>query len=161
MRTRIRQTIEYDPKNKLSRFHDKIRLNVQCRTRWLVPGTGKPKETQKGDRYLLYVGGQDQAYVGWGTIESNWRDGTRGWKSEEIVQTMDHMLREPVTGADVLAATGFKPPLEQQHSGGRCLKLRCQTRCAEHLHDQQLGTSIARQSAVRQKPYQMGRGTDL
>jgi hypothetical protein len=69
-----------------------------------------PKETQKGDRFLLYVGGQDQTYVGWGTIESNWRDGTRGWKGQEIVQTTDHMLREPVTGADVLAATGFKPP---------------------------------------------------
>jgi hypothetical protein len=69
-----------------------------------------PDETRNGDRYLLYVGGRDQTFVGWGTVESNWRDGTKGWKGEEIVQTVDRMFREPVSGADVLAATGFKPP---------------------------------------------------
>ena len=69
-----------------------------------------PDETRNGDRYLLYVGGRDQTFVGWGTVESNWRDGTKGWKGEEVVQTRDHLFREPVSGTDVLAATGFKPP---------------------------------------------------
>lgn len=71
---------------------------------------GLPAETRNGDRYLLYVGGRDQTFVGWGTVGSNWRDGTKGWKGEEVVQTWDHLLREPVSGTDVLAATGFKPP---------------------------------------------------
>lgn len=69
-----------------------------------------PYRTRNGDRYLLYVGGCDQTFVGWGTVESNWRDGTKEWKGEEIVHTVDHMFREPVSGEDVLAATGFKPP---------------------------------------------------
>ena len=70
-----------------------------------------PWETRKGDRYLLYVGGRDQTFVGWGKAESNWRTGTKGWKGKEFVQTtVDHLLREPVSGADVLAATGFKMP---------------------------------------------------
>lgn len=69
-----------------------------------------PYKTRNGDRYLLYVGGRDQTFVGWGTVESNWRDGTKEWKGEEIVHTVDHMFREPVSGEDVLAATGFKPP---------------------------------------------------
>jgi len=69
-----------------------------------------PQETQKGDRYLLYVGGQDQTFVGWGKIQSGWRIGTRGWKGEEVVQLTENMLRQPVTGLDVLVATGFKPP---------------------------------------------------
>ena len=69
-----------------------------------------PQETQKGDRYLLYVGGQDQTFVGWGKIQSGWRIGTRGWKGEEVVQLTENTLRQPVTGLDVLVATGFKPP---------------------------------------------------
>ena len=69
-----------------------------------------PNEAQKGDRYLLYVGGQDQTFVGWGKIESDWRIGTRGWKGENVVQLTENMLRQPVTGLDVLVATGFKPP---------------------------------------------------
>lgn len=69
-----------------------------------------PDETRNGDRFLFYVGGRDQTFVGWGTINSNWRVGTKGWKGEEFVQTVWHMFREPVSGADVLAATGFRMP---------------------------------------------------
>ena len=69
-----------------------------------------PDETRNGDRYLLYVGGRDQTFVGWGTVESNWRDGTKGWKGEKVIETRDYLFREPVSGTDVLAATGFKPP---------------------------------------------------
>jgi len=69
-----------------------------------------PYETRKGDRYLLYVGGRDQTFVGWGTVESNWRAGTGGWRGKESIQAVDHLLQEPVSGADVLAATGFKMP---------------------------------------------------
>ena len=69
-----------------------------------------PKAAKKGDRYLLYVGGQDQTFVGWGTIESNWRSGTKGWNSELAIETIETILREPISGSDVLVATGFKPP---------------------------------------------------
>lgn len=69
-----------------------------------------PEETRSGDRYLLYVGGRDQAFVGWGTVESNWRVGTKGWKGTENVQAIDHLFKEPVTGADVFASSGFKMP---------------------------------------------------
>jgi hypothetical protein len=62
----------------------------------------------------LYVGGRDQTYVGWGTVESNWRSGTKGWKGEEFVLIVHHLFREPVSGADVLASTGFKPPRSEK-----------------------------------------------
>ena len=69
-----------------------------------------PDETKKGDRYLLYVGGNDKTYVGWGTVESNWRTGTRGWDGLKHVQVVDHIFRIPIAGDDVLATTGFKLP---------------------------------------------------
>lgn len=69
-----------------------------------------PDEAKKGDRYLLYVGGSDKSYVGWGTVESNWRSGTRGWVGFERVDTVDRIFRVPIAGDDVLAATGFKLP---------------------------------------------------
>ena len=69
-----------------------------------------PDETQKGDRYLLYVDGRDKTFVGWGTVESNWSPGTRGWQGVEQVQGVDHIFRVPIAGEDVLAATGFKLP---------------------------------------------------
>jgi hypothetical protein len=58
----------------------------------------------------LYVGGRDQTFVGWGTVESNWRVGTKGWKGTENVQAIDHLFKEPVSGADVFASSGFKMP---------------------------------------------------
>ena len=72
---------------------------------------GLPDETRNGDRYLLYVGGRDQTFVGWGTVESNWT--TRqagGWKGVEGIQCWDRMLQEPISGDDVFAVTGFKAP---------------------------------------------------
>ena len=69
-----------------------------------------PEEARSGDRYLLYVGGRDQTFIGWGTVKSNWRVGTKEWKGERYVLTEDHIFRDPVSGTDVLAATGFKLP---------------------------------------------------
>jgi hypothetical protein len=69
-----------------------------------------PDETRNGDRYLLYVGGRDQTFVGWGTVQSNWRDGTKEWKGKRFLYTRDHLFREPISGSDVLASTGFKIP---------------------------------------------------
>ena len=73
-----------------------------------------PEETSNGDKYLLYVGGIDRTYVGWGTVETNWRPGTKGWKGEEVVMTTEHLFKEPISGEDVFAATGFKPPRSEK-----------------------------------------------
>jgi hypothetical protein len=69
-----------------------------------------PDETRNGDRYLMYVGGRDQTFVGSGTVQSNWRDGTKEWKGTKFFYTRDHLFREPISGSDVLASTGFKLP---------------------------------------------------
>jgi 5-methylcytosine-specific restriction protein A len=58
----------------------------------------------------MYVGGRDQTFVGWGTVQSNWRDGTKEWKGQKFLYTVDHLFREPVSGTDVLASTGFELP---------------------------------------------------
>ena len=70
-----------------------------------------PDEAAKGDRYLIFVGGLDDKYVGWGTVESNWSTPRTGaWKGVEKIQSLDRMLKEPILGDDVFAATGFKAP---------------------------------------------------
>jgi hypothetical protein len=70
-----------------------------------------PDETRNGDRYLLYVGGRDQTFVGWGTVESNWRTSQfGGWKGVEKIRCWDRMLSDPIAGDDVYAVTGFKAP---------------------------------------------------
>ncbi|CAB4791415.1 MAG: hypothetical protein F2737_01490 [Actinobacteria bacterium] len=70
-----------------------------------------PAGTRNGDRYLLYVGGVDQAYVGWGTVLSDWTVGrSGGWKGEEYVLDHTRMFRTPVRAARVLELTGLKAP---------------------------------------------------
>ena len=70
-----------------------------------------PDEAAKGDRYLIFVGGLDNKYVGWGTVESNWSTPRTGaWKGVEKIQSLDRMLKEPILGDDVFAVTGFKAP---------------------------------------------------
>lgn len=69
-----------------------------------------PDEAKRGDRYLLYVGGGDKAFVGWGNVKSNWRAGTKEWKGKQYLLVEEHIFDEPVPGEDVLAATGFKLP---------------------------------------------------
>lgn len=69
-----------------------------------------PDEAKKGDRYLLYVDGVDKSYVGWGTVLSNWRAGTKGWVGRKTILVADHIFRNPIAGDDVFAATGFKLP---------------------------------------------------
>jgi hypothetical protein len=69
-----------------------------------------PGSVGKGDRYLAFVGGKDQVYVGYGTILTDWKTATRGgWKGVEFVSDEFHRLRVPVSTADVEAATGFRP----------------------------------------------------
>jgi hypothetical protein len=69
-----------------------------------------PEETEKNDRYLMYVGGIDKAYVGWGIVLSDWKKGSGLWKGHYYVTSDEHYFREPIPALDVLAATGFKPP---------------------------------------------------
>ena len=70
-----------------------------------------PDETRKGDRYLLYVGGQDRCFVGTGLVDSNWSRGVGGWKGRDFVLFRnERFLRDPVPADHVLAATGFRPP---------------------------------------------------
>lgn len=71
---------------------------------------GMPDETRKGDRYLLYVGGIDKTFVGWGKVLSDWKPGTGLWKGHDVVQAKDHIFREPRLGSDVEASTGFRIP---------------------------------------------------
>lgn len=69
------------------------------------------KAAAKGDRYLVYVGGPIRAFVGYGTVTTGWRQGrTAGWRGSKMVEVHESILREPVTGDDVAAATGFGPP---------------------------------------------------
>ena len=70
-----------------------------------------PEQAVNGDRYLIFVGGLDNKYVGWGTVESNWRTPRAGgWKGVESIRSFDHILTEPIAGDDVFAITGFKSP---------------------------------------------------
>lgn len=70
-----------------------------------------PDEAARGDRYLIFVGGSDNTYVGWGTVESNWSTPrTGGWKGVEKIGCWDRILDEPISGDDVFAVTGFKVP---------------------------------------------------
>jgi len=70
-----------------------------------------PSQASKGDRYLLFVGGVDKKYVGWGEVTSNWQKAkSGGWKGFKFIRCVDHMLRDPIVGEDVFAATQFKVP---------------------------------------------------
>lgn len=95
--------------------------NSRAYAKWLESGQPQsnpdevplwlPEQTTKGDRYLIFVGGLDNTYVGWGTVESNWSTSqTGGWKGVESIRSFHRMLKEPISGDDVFAATGFKVP---------------------------------------------------
>jgi 5-methylcytosine-specific restriction endonuclease McrA len=69
-----------------------------------------PYGARKGDRYLIFVGGVDQSYVGWGVISSQRNSGKGNWEKTSIWLVQEHYFRNPVPGDDILAATGFKSP---------------------------------------------------
>jgi hypothetical protein len=69
-----------------------------------------PDRARKGDRYLLFVGGVDQTFVGWGKIWSNWKSGRGAWAGHDQILVIDHFFREPRDGSDIEAATGYKLP---------------------------------------------------
>ena len=69
-----------------------------------------PSETKKNDRFLMYVGGVDKTFVGWGKVLTDWKKGAGLWKGRNFVTTDEHFFREPISALDVFAATGFKPP---------------------------------------------------
>lgn len=69
-----------------------------------------PPESRKGDRYLLFVGGADQAFVGWGSVKSNWKTGRGSWAGYERIECDDHFFREPRSGSDISESTGFRLP---------------------------------------------------
>ena len=73
-----------------------------------------PIESKKGDRYLMFVGGQDQVYFGWGKVVSNWKKGTGKWKGVDRIEVEEHLLREPIPASDVFATTGFKAPKKRK-----------------------------------------------
>lgn len=100
--------------------------NSRAYIRWLEQGRPAdsprdvpfwlPTETKKGDRYLLFVGGADQIYVGQGRVDSNWRTGrSGGWKGVPLVETSSElMFTESIPGSDVFAVTGFGIPRRRQ-----------------------------------------------
>lgn len=72
-----------------------------------------PDDSKKGDRYLLFVGGRDQVYVGAGRVLSSMSSGRSGaWKGVPVATVTEAVFREPVPADDVFAATGFRPPRE-------------------------------------------------
>jgi hypothetical protein len=73
-----------------------------------------PREAQKGDRYLLFVGGSDQVYFGWGKIVVGPKSGTGLWKGTDQIFVEEHLLREVIPAADVFASTGFKAPRKRK-----------------------------------------------
>lgn len=72
---------------------------------FLVPAAAK-----KGDRYLLFVGGRDQVYVGTGKVISDWHPGKGAWRGNSRIFAQDKFFREPRRAKDVLDASGFKSP---------------------------------------------------
>jgi len=72
-----------------------------------------PAAAKKGDRYLLFVGGRDQVYVGTGTIRSNWKAVGGAWRRNLQILVQEKFFREPRRAKDVFAASGFKPPSDR------------------------------------------------
>jgi len=71
---------------------------------------GFPDAIGVGDRYLAFIGGKDQVFVGYGTVVSEWKVGLRGaWKGVEFLLDEFHRLREPASAADVEEITGYRP----------------------------------------------------
>lgn len=69
------------------------------------------KGADKGDRYLIYVGGDIDAFVGYGVVQTGWRQGrTKRWLGKQHVFVDEHRLREPVPGEDVTTAAGLVRP---------------------------------------------------
>jgi hypothetical protein len=73
-----------------------------------------PIDSKKGDRYLLFVGGHDQVYFGWGKVVSNWAKGTGYWKGADRIEVEEHILKEAIPASDVFASTGFKAPRKRK-----------------------------------------------
>ena len=69
-----------------------------------------PAAAKKGDRYLLFVGGRDQVYVGTGKVMSDWHPGKGAWRGTSRILAQDKFFREPRRAKDVFNASGFKPP---------------------------------------------------
>ena len=70
-----------------------------------------PKAAQRGDRYLIFVGGHIAAYVGYGRLTTGWRTAESGtWKGRRQVHVAESKLAEPVPGVDVETATGLPIP---------------------------------------------------
>jgi 5-methylcytosine-specific restriction endonuclease McrA len=70
-----------------------------------------PDETRKGDIGILFAAGRRRCYLGWETIESNWRVGRSGlWEGEDHVLANWHLFREPIPAAEVEEAIGFRAP---------------------------------------------------
>ena len=73
-----------------------------------------PNEARKNDRYLIYIGGVDKTFVGWGKVLTNEKKGSGLWKGHWVLMVEEHIFREPISALDVFAATGFKPPRVQK-----------------------------------------------
>ena len=94
--------------------------NSRAYVRWLSAGRPAdtpndvpfvlPYDASKGDRYLLFVGSEDKAYVGSGTVVSEWKKGTGGWRGHWQIRCDDRMFREPVPADAVRSRTRFNPP---------------------------------------------------
>jgi len=69
-----------------------------------------PAAAGKGDRYLLFVGGRDQVYVGTGKVVSDWQAGKGAWRGKSQIFAQDKFFREPRRAKYVVDASGFRPP---------------------------------------------------
>jgi 5-methylcytosine-specific restriction endonuclease McrA len=116
---------------------------------WALPGL-----TRKGDVAVLFAAGRRQCYLGWESINSNWRTGRSGaWDGEPYVLADWHMFREPIPAAEVYEAVGFAPPrrdsVVEEPLGLRLLSDVRQPRSSEALAIEGILTESRRTSRSR------------
>lgn len=73
-----------------------------------------PPDARKGDIGILFAGGRRRCYLGWESIDSNWRTARSGsWRGESYVLADWHLFRGPVPAAEVYEAVGFSAPARE------------------------------------------------
>lgn len=113
-----------------------------------------PSEAAKGDVAVLFAGGRRQCYLGWESINSNWRTGRSGaWDGELYVLADWHLFREPIPAAEVYEAVGFAAPrsdsVVEEPVGRRLLAYVRQPRSREALVIEGILTESRRTSRSR------------
>jgi hypothetical protein len=68
-----------------------------------------PDETKKNDRFLMYVGGVDKTFVGWGKVLSDWKIGTGLWKGHRPVEKRSLTMNSRLKFGEPFGVRNFHP----------------------------------------------------